>query len=131
MTRGAGPLEDQALVLLATSFPLQQGCASGVLKYLPDALVGLGRALEILVGTNLLADLLALLGSNRLLACLSEFCSQCQHRVCLVRPLCQDRWEHRIEDRVVLTLDGLVVVTQILLAADEDDGETLAEVQDL
>lgn len=28
-------------------------------------------------------------------------------------------------------LDGLLVVTEILLAADEDDGQTLAEVQDL
>lgn len=28
-------------------------------------------------------------------------------------------------------LDGLLVVSQILLAADEDDGETLAEVQNL
>lgn len=30
-----------------------------------------------------------------------------------------------------LTLDGLVVITEILLAADENDGETLAEVQNL
>lgn len=28
-------------------------------------------------------------------------------------------------------LNGLVVVTQILLAADEDDGKALAEMQDL
>lgn len=42
-----------------------------------------------------------LLGANGLLACLAEL------------------------------LNGLVVVTQILLAADEDDGKALAEMQDL
>lgn len=68
-------------MLLATSFPLQQSCAGGVLEHLPDALVGLGRALKVLVSTNLLADLLALLGSDRLLACLSKFWSQGQYRV--------------------------------------------------
>lgn len=58
------PLQDQALVLCLATFPLQQGSASGVLKHLPDALVGLGRALEVLVRTNLLADFLALCGRN-------------------------------------------------------------------
>lgn len=38
----ADPLQDQALVLLAASFPLQQGGARGVLENLPDTLVGLG-----------------------------------------------------------------------------------------
>jgi hypothetical protein len=33
--------------------------------------------------------------------------------------------------RLAELLDGLVVVTEILLAANQDDGETLAEVQDL
>lgn len=42
-----------------------------------------------------------LLGGDRLLACLAEL------------------------------LNSLVVVTQILLAANEDDGETLAEVKNL
>lgn len=42
-----------------------------------------------------------LLGSNRLLACLVEF------------------------------LDGLLVVTEILLATNENDGQALAEVHDL
>lgn len=54
------PLQDQALVLLVAPIPLQQGGTRGVLKHLPDALVGLGRALEVLVGTDLLADLLTL-----------------------------------------------------------------------
>lgn len=38
----------------------QESSARSVLKYLPDALVGLGRALKVLVGTDLLADLLTL-----------------------------------------------------------------------
>lgn len=38
----ADPLEDQALVLLAATFPLQQGGACGMLENLSDALVGLG-----------------------------------------------------------------------------------------
>lgn len=54
------PLQDQALVLLATTFPLQQSSAGSVLKHLPDALVSLGRALKVLVSANLLADFLAL-----------------------------------------------------------------------
>lgn len=33
--------------------------------------------------------------------------------------------------RLAKLLDGLTVVTEILLAADEDDGQALAEVQDL
>lgn len=47
-------------MLLVAPIPLQQGSTRGVLKHLPDTLVGLGRAFEILVGTNLLADLLTL-----------------------------------------------------------------------
>ena len=41
---------------------LGEECGAGsVLKHLADTLVGLGRALEVLVGTDLLADLLTLL----------------------------------------------------------------------
>jgi hypothetical protein len=38
----------------------QESSAGCVLKHLADTLVGLGRALEVLVGANLLADLLTL-----------------------------------------------------------------------
>lgn len=58
------PLQDQALVLRLAAFPLQQRSAGGVLKHLPDALVGLGRTFKILVGTNLLADFFALYGGD-------------------------------------------------------------------
>ena len=57
-------LQHHALVLLAgTTAARQQSGASGVLEDLADTLVGLGRALEVLVGTNLLANLLTLRAS--------------------------------------------------------------------
>lgn len=72
-----------------------------MLEHLADTLVGLGRALEVLVGTDLLADLLTLLGGDGLLAGLAQL------------------------------LNGLGVVAKILLAADQDDRQALAEVQNL
>lgn len=81
---------------------LGQKCGAGsVLEHLTDTLVGLGRALEVLVGTDLLADLLSLLRSNWLLGSLVEL------------------------------LDGLLVVTEILLTSNKDDWQTLAEMKDL
>lgn len=47
-------------MLLAAAFSLQQSSASGMLKHFPDTLVGLGRALEVLVGANLLPYFLSL-----------------------------------------------------------------------
>lgn len=47
-------------MLLAAAFSLQQSSASGVLKHLSDALVGLGRTFEVLVGANLLPYFLTL-----------------------------------------------------------------------
>jgi len=79
----------------------QKSCTGRMLEDLTDALVGLCRTLEILVSPDLLAHLLTLFGSNGLLACLVEF------------------------------FDGLLVVAEILLAAHEDNGESLAEMQDL
>ena len=51
-------LQDQALLLLL--LPSEEGGARGVLKHLPHALVGLGRALEVFLGANLLADVFGL-----------------------------------------------------------------------
>jgi len=42
------------------AFAGQESGSGRVLEHLADALVGLGRALEVLVGANLLADLLTL-----------------------------------------------------------------------
>jgi hypothetical protein len=97
-----GPLQNKTLLVgLATGASWEQSSASSVLEYFTDALVGLGWALKVLVGGDLLADLLTLLRGNGLLAGLSEL------------------------------LDDLLVVSQILLAANKDDRETLAEVQNL
>lgn len=68
--------------------------ARGVLKDLADASAGSGRALQVLVGTNLLGNSLGVLRGNRLLV----GCPQ--------------------------GLDGVGVVSQIGLAADQDDGKT-------
>ena len=40
-------------------------------------------------------------------------------------------WCHGLLRRLVKLLNRLLVVSQILLAADEDDGQAGAEVQDL
>jgi hypothetical protein len=54
-------LENQALlVALASAASREESSASSVLEHLTNALVGLGRALEVLVGANLLTNLLTL-----------------------------------------------------------------------
>lgn len=55
-----GSLQDGAFLLLV--FPREQRGARGVLKHLPYAFVGLGRALEVFLGSNLLADVFGLFG---------------------------------------------------------------------
>jgi hypothetical protein len=52
-------LQDQALLRLLL-FPGEQGGPRGVLEYLSDTLVRLGRALEVLLGADLLAHILGL-----------------------------------------------------------------------
>jgi hypothetical protein len=37
---------------------------------------------------------------------------------------------HRLLRSLVQLLNGLLIISQILLAADEDDGKALAEMQD-
>jgi len=54
-------LEDAAL-LAFTLFAGQERGAGCVLKDLPNTLVGLGRALKILLRTNLLGDIFGLCG---------------------------------------------------------------------
>ena len=57
--KGISSLEDHASLLLLAGAG-QKGGTSGVLEDFTDALVRLGRALQVLVGTNLLADILTL-----------------------------------------------------------------------
>lgn len=52
-------LENQALLLLLASARQESGAGS-VLEDLLDTVAGLGGTLEVLVGTNLLADILTL-----------------------------------------------------------------------
>lgn len=145
------PLQDQALVLLAAAFPLQQRGASGVLKHLPDALVGLGRALEVLVCANLLADLLTLFGRLRSATESRSLAREEGERrggAATAEPRLRAETKdislgmamapstHLLRGDGLLAglaelLDGLVVVAQILLAANEDDGEALAKVKNL
>jgi len=54
-----GHLQDQALLRLLL-FPGEQGSSCGVLEHLSDTLVRLCGALEVLLGANLLADILGL-----------------------------------------------------------------------
>lgn len=53
-------LENQALLLLLAS-ARQKGGAGSVLEDFSDTLTSLGRALEVLVGTDLLTNVLTLL----------------------------------------------------------------------
>ena len=72
-----------------------------MLKHLPDTLTRLGRALEVPDRTNLLCYSHTLLGANGALTSLSQL------------------------------VDNLGVVTQVLLASNEDDGQVLAKVKHL
>jgi hypothetical protein len=56
-------LQNQALVLLLLL--CQEGSSGGRFENFADTLVGLGRAFEVFVGTNLLAHFLTLLGAAR------------------------------------------------------------------
>ena len=55
-----GILQNEALVLLAAGLLGEKGGASCMLEDLADSLVGLCGTLEVLVGADLLADLLTL-----------------------------------------------------------------------
>ena len=97
--RGRGSLEDGAAFPLGATASLDERCTGGVLKHLANTLAGLGGALEVADGADLLSDGHALLGRDGALAGLAEL------------------------------LDNLGVVAEILLASDEDDGQVLAEVE--
>jgi hypothetical protein len=58
-TRPWQRLQDQALLRLLL-FPGEEGSPCGVLEYLPDTLVRLCGALKVLLGANLLTDILGL-----------------------------------------------------------------------
>lgn len=78
---------------------MNERCTGSVLKHLTNTFAGLGRALEVADGTDLLSNGHTFLGGNGTLARLSKL------------------------------VDNLGIVTKILLASDEDDGEVLAKVE--
>lgn len=61
----ADDLQNQALLALST-LAGEQSSTGGGLEHLTHAVVGLGRAFEILVGTDLLADFLTLILCQRI-----------------------------------------------------------------
>ena len=74
-SRAGGNLENEALLLLL--LPGGESSTGGVLKHFPDTLVGLGRALDVLLGTNLVLDLSRLPGGVSIVAC-SWWSSPCR-----------------------------------------------------
>jgi len=122
-----GSLQDQALLLLAATFPGKQGGACGVLEHFPHALVCLGRALQVLGCADLLADILGL-GTSSAYTLVWHL----HFVVCFNMGSCAYLFRgDGLLRCLVQLLNGLLVVSQILLAADEDDGQAGAEVQDL
>ena len=101
----------------------QESGARGVLKHLPDTFVGLGRTFEVLVSTDLLADLFTLLFLS-LLDQLNHSRGQSNDITHLLR-------RDRLLAGLAELLNGLVVISQILLTTNQDDGKSLTEVKDL
>lgn len=75
-------LQDQALVLLLLFG--QESCARGRLEYLADTMVGLGRAFEVFVGADLLANFLTLCS----LVSPSTVAGRAYRLLCLVERTC-------------------------------------------
>jgi hypothetical protein len=108
-------LQDQALLALST-LASQKGSAGGRLEDFADAVVGLGRAFEVFVGSNLLANFLALQQDIRLCVWPMRL---------LVTYLLWSDWLLR---GLCKLFNSLGVMSQVVLAAHENDGKTLAEV---
>lgn len=97
----------------------QEGSPGGSLEDLADTVVGSCGALQVLVGTDLLPNLLTLL--EKLATVVDAPGTRSTYLL---------RGDGLLRSLVQL-FDGLGVETKILLATDQDDGETLAEVEDL
>ena len=116
---GKTSLQDGALLLALVSLG-QEGSPGGSLEDLTDTLVGSCRALEVLVGTDLLANLLTLV--------VRQYRPLLAGTVVFRKTTYLFRADGLLRSLVQL-LVGLGVVTKIHLAADKDDGKTLAEMQ--
>lgn len=105
------------------------GC---VLKDLANTLVGLCGTLKILVGTNLLPDLLSLFRAwlaRRQKTLLGTRRWHSDSRTTPKGFFSYLLWCNWLLAGLVKLLDGLLVVAKILLTSHEDDWETLAEMQ--
>ena len=91
-----------------------------MLKHLTDTLVGLGRALKVFLSSDNLLDGITLDELSVSIATHSDGTRKSYLSL-------GDGLLRRLGE----LLDGLLVVTQILLAANEDDGESVAEVKHL
>lgn len=134
-------LENQALGLLWVAGAGEESSTGGMLENLPDTLVRLSRALEILVGANLLADILTL--SFRISHLVRHF-HQGQARRTRPRGMKGTGTVHPnglartyllrrdgLLTSLAKLLNGLRVITQILFAANKNDGKALAEMENL
>lgn len=118
-------LQNKALLVAALAAGARhEGGTSGMLKDLTNTVAGSGRALQVLVGTDLLSNGLSLDGNTR-----SAY-------LVLRGSLYDGTKTHVLGGNGLLvggpqSLDGVGVVSQIVLAADQDDGKARAEVHDL
>lgn len=97
-----------------------------MLKDFSDTFVGLGRALNVLLGTDLVLDLSCLQDVSAT-SHVDRVRRKCRKRLAMTYLLLSNGGLRGL----VQLLDGLGVVSQILLAANKDDGKTLAEMKDL
>jgi len=94
-------LQDKAVTTILLLLVLEESRTSGILEYFTDTFARLGRTFEIVLCTNLLCDSHALLGSHGSLIRLSQL------------------------------VDNTRVTSKILLASNENDGQTSTEMHDL
>lgn len=117
--RSKSSLQDGALVRLLVSLGQESGPGGG-LEDLTDTIVGSCGALEVLVGTDLLGDVLAL-GRRLAPASIAVTLGRAVPYLLLADGGLRGLGE---------LLNHLSVVAEIDLASNENDGETLAEVKD-
>jgi hypothetical protein len=117
-------------VLALASLLGEKSGAGCVLEDLTNALVGLCGTLKILVGTDLLPDLLSLF--HKMLAQGQRRCLELGEDAAIAGPTGFTTyllWCNWLLASLVKLLDGLLVVAEILLTSNEYDWEPLAEME--
>lgn len=124
LVKGDGTsLQDSALALLLACLG-QKGSAGSSFENLTDTFIGPGRAFEVLVGADLLADFLTLDDKERTYQWPAPKVGESHLSTYLVG-------RDGLLGGLVQLFIGLRVVTKIHLAANKDDGQALAEMEDL